>query len=173
MSVEVVILRHADADVRPDVDEMSWELSPMGQRQAEALVQRLRGLKITKIVSSDAVRTLATVEPFASAEGLRVATDPELRERDLCGGWRDDFDELMQRSWEDFDWKFEGHESLREAQYRFIRALKAHMARQGRGKLLIVSHGQVIGTFLQFLGRDMTYRQWKDMRMPELYRVAL
>jgi 8-oxo-dGTP diphosphatase len=66
------LLRHADAG-----DKRRWPgpdalrpLSPAGRRQADALVARLRGHPIARILSSPAVRCRDTVAPLARQRGL-------------------------------------------------------------------------------------------------------
>lgn len=74
----IVVLRHAKA-----VSRSSWEksdaarpLTEKGRRQADAIVGPLRAFGVRRIVTSDAVRCVQTVQPLASAIGRKpVATE--------------------------------------------------------------------------------------------------
>lgn len=70
----IVVLRHAKALARdgwkgPDAER---PLSARGERQARALVGPLRAFGVRRIVSSDAVRCVATVRPLAAELGRDI-----------------------------------------------------------------------------------------------------
>src|SRR4051812_39796917 len=73
-----VLLRHASAGERSswDGDDHDRPLDDQGHKQAEALVEVLFLHGIQRVVSSDVLRSLDTVEPFAAAAGIHVETDP-------------------------------------------------------------------------------------------------
>ncbi len=85
----VVVVRHAKAGERgtwlgPDGER---PLTRRGRKQAQRLVERFRGLEISRIVSSPFVRCVQTVEPLAGRRGLPVETTDELAEGvDVDGG---------------------------------------------------------------------------------------
>ncbi len=78
----MVFLRHSTA-----IPRESWSgsdrdrpLSPAGCAEAEALVPLLAAYGIRTVVTSDAVRCVQTVEPYARAAGAAVITDRRLAE---------------------------------------------------------------------------------------------
>ena len=78
----VYLVRHANAGIREHwsgPDELR-PLSSSGRRQAQGLAGLLAGERITRIISSPAVRCVQTVEPLAASRGLRVETDERLVE---------------------------------------------------------------------------------------------
>ena len=78
----VYLVRHASAGIREHwsgPDELR-PLSSSGRRQAQGLVGLLAGARVTRIISSPAVRCVQTVEPLAASRGLRVETDERLLE---------------------------------------------------------------------------------------------
>lgn len=94
----VLLVRHAVALRRsewPD-DDLLRPLSARGVRQAEALVAQLAGFEVLRVLSSPAVRCVATVAPLAARRGLAVETTGALAEgagagavrlvQDLAGG---------------------------------------------------------------------------------------
>ena len=75
-----IFLRHATA-----FDQGDWErpdsdrpLNELGLMQAKKLIDSLVSFGITSIVSSDAHRCRATIEPFAQAMGLQVKLEIDL-----------------------------------------------------------------------------------------------
>lgn len=79
-SVEVLVVRHADAGARCEEPDRLRALSTHGEAQATALVPRLVPYRVATILSSEATRCRQTVEPFASVVGREVATDGCLAE---------------------------------------------------------------------------------------------
>ena len=69
-------------------------LSPLGERQAEALAARLADVAIDLVYSSDLCRAANTVLPTAKEHGLTVIPDERLREV-FAGKWEEmSFDEI-------------------------------------------------------------------------------
>ena len=78
----MIFLRHSNALPReswsgPDRDR---PLSPAGHAEAEALAPLLAAYGIRTVVTSDAVRCVQTVEPYAAATGASVTADRRLAE---------------------------------------------------------------------------------------------
>lgn len=75
-----VLLRRADAEPREQwlgVEE--WRgLSPLGRQQADALVTRLGGLQVHRVLSSPSLRCRQTVVPLARSLEVEVEVCPEL-----------------------------------------------------------------------------------------------
>src|SRR4051812_14666812 len=70
----VYLVRHADAKSRsswPDADHLR-PLTKKGQRQARGLIPLYDSVNIRRVLSSPAVRCVATVAPLASKAGLDV-----------------------------------------------------------------------------------------------------
>ncbi|MEZ3161628.1 NUDIX domain-containing protein [Microbacterium sp. BWT-B31] len=79
----IIALRHAKA-----VSREGWKgkdrkrpLTPRGAAQAQSLVRPLAAFGVQKIVSSPAVRCVATVEPLAAAVGVKI-TETKLISQD-------------------------------------------------------------------------------------------
>ena len=78
----VLLVRHADAGHRQtwSGDDAKRPLDDRGRRQAEALVARLEGREVSRILSSPYLRCTQTVEPLALARRLPVEHRQELAE---------------------------------------------------------------------------------------------
>jgi len=78
----VLLVRHAhagDRDAWTAPDQLR-PLSVKGIRQAEALVLRLAGFAVERVVSSPYLRCTQTVEPLAQVRGVALEADDTLAE---------------------------------------------------------------------------------------------
>jgi phosphohistidine phosphatase SixA/8-oxo-dGTP pyrophosphatase MutT (NUDIX family) len=83
-SFALIALRHAKAAFdSPSGADADRRLTSRGQAQAKAVVPLLAAWGPTRIVSSTAVRCLATVAPLAKATGVEVKKAPQLSQ----DGW--------------------------------------------------------------------------------------
>ncbi|HKD33588.1 MAG TPA: phosphoglycerate mutase family protein [Gaiellaceae bacterium] len=80
--MKVYLYRHASAGTRSkwDGDDRLRPIDARGERQAESLVEELRGASFDHIVSSPYVRCVQSVEPLARARGLELEIDDALAE---------------------------------------------------------------------------------------------
>lgn len=80
----LVVLRHARARKRDTWagDDAERPLTDPGRRDAEVLVPVLSAYGVTRVVSSDSVRCLETVQPYADDHVLAVESEPGLNEEE-------------------------------------------------------------------------------------------
>lgn len=78
----LVILRHAAAVSRSDFagDDEARPLAGKGRSQSRALVTLLQAYGVTQAYSSDSVRCVETVTPFAQATRTAIQPEPEFSE---------------------------------------------------------------------------------------------
>jgi 8-oxo-dGTP diphosphatase len=76
----IIVLRHAKAAPRGDWngEDALRPLTVRGTKQAQTLTGPLRAFGARKIITSDAVRCVATVSPFAAAAGRQVHGTPAI-----------------------------------------------------------------------------------------------
>ena len=152
--LDVLLVRHADS-VPPGTP--GWEerdderpLSEEGLRQADDLAFELDPWGLTAVYSSPYARALQTVAPVARRRGLEVQVLPDLRERRLTRGQRDDWPDVLAQAWTDPSFAVDGAESGVAAQRRGIGVLDLLRARHADGgRLLVGSHGNLISLILQ------------------------
>jgi 2,3-bisphosphoglycerate-dependent phosphoglycerate mutase len=182
------LLRHAESAPDRRLPEAEWPLSQRGKAQAQALVDILAGLNISHVVSSPYLRARQTVLPFTQQSGLEIAIDHDLRERKLAEGFDADWDSLLRKAWADLSFCAPGGESGLACQQRMAACVNRWIAgayhnsvspqsRSSRGlaaavkALLISSHGNAIGLFLNLFDPAFGYDQWRAMRNPDLFRL--
>ena len=143
-------------------------LDDVGLAQARAAAPVLAALEPTAIVSSDLARARATADCLAEVTGLRVATDPRLRETD-GGAWEGrtgsdikSNDALAYRQWRSgADVAAGGGETRSAVAARAVAAIDAALADVGeRGVLVAVTHG---GTARAAIGQllGLAPEQWR------------
>jgi broad specificity phosphatase PhoE len=149
-----LLLRHAAHDWvgrgiagrQPDVS-----LNEEGRRQAEELVQRLRRVALDAIWCSPQPRTQQTVRPLAQARGLALQVHAGFDEVDM-GKWVGmSFQELEALGESGRHWCERrasahppGGEAFVDVPRRAMAALQELRGRYPEGRVLVVSHGDVI-----------------------------
>ena len=89
-SFRVIALRHAKAAFdSPSGRDADRKLTARGRSQAKAIVPALAVWGPTRIISSPALRCLATVAPFAKAAGLEVKKVPAISQEGWEAGGHD------------------------------------------------------------------------------------
>jgi 2,3-bisphosphoglycerate-dependent phosphoglycerate mutase len=162
------LVRHAAATGQ----EPEAPLTAEGRFQSGKLAEFFRDIELDLVVSSPYVRAVETILPLAQERGLSVETDPRLKERVLCGRPRDDWMDLLKRSFEDPHLCFEGGESGKEALERALSALK-DWTRSSAKNVAIVSHGNLLALILGHFDRRFGFEGWKAMSNPDVYQVRL
>jgi len=84
----MILLRHGQSEfnlhftgTRVDPGIIDARLTPLGQDQARAAAEALRGERIRRIITSPYTRALQTAAPVAAALGVPVFVNPIVRER--------------------------------------------------------------------------------------------
>lgn len=153
MATTFLLVRHAEhhhlgkilSGRRPGV-----HLGPKGRDQAERLARSFRGLGVTAVQSSPRERARETAEAIAAFLRLPCTVVDALDEIDF-GEWQGKpFDALARDArWDDWNRnrdtaKAPGGESMREAQERALAHLERMRAVFPEGRLVLVSHADVI-----------------------------
>ncbi|HLC29314.1 MAG TPA: MSMEG_4193 family putative phosphomutase [Dehalococcoidia bacterium] len=166
----VFLIRHGLHDWL-DVKLAGWtpevHLNENGQKQAEALVERLAPVPFDAIYSSPLERTTETAAPLALARGLEVESTKDLGEVDY-GSWQG---EPLKQLSKKKEWsvvrfapsavRFPDGESLREMQSRAVASIERIAAAHPKGTVAVFSHADVIRAIVAyFIGMplDMFHR---------------
>ncbi|HZP47775.1 MAG TPA: histidine phosphatase family protein [Vicinamibacterales bacterium] len=131
-------------------------LNADGREDALRLAAALRDVPITAIVSSPLERTRETAEPVAADHALAIEIEPSLIEVET-GAWtgRTFADLSHDPLWRRFNafrslTTAPGGELMLAVQHRAVDAFLALRARFENGTVLVVSHGDVIRSFLLY-----------------------
>ena len=140
-------------------------LDELGQRQAQALGERLKTESLAAIYSSPLMRARATAEAIAQHHPLTVQCDDRLMERHL-GDWTgltgDEANEHSPEMWANGNWRLNGPpggESYPQLIARAAAVLDSIVTSHpdSAGRIVVVSHGGTLGAgWLHLLGLTAT-----------------
>ena len=173
--LDVLLVRHADTvpfGTGPEADD-DRPLTDAGRLAAAELAVELEPYHVTAIYSSPYLRALQTVGPIARARGLENQELADLRERRLSPGPVEDWRGTLEHAWLDADFALPGGESGRAAQRRAMGTLDLLRSRHpDGGRLVLGSHGNLIGLILQALEPEVDFAFHMAMPNPALYRLT-
>jgi broad specificity phosphatase PhoE len=146
----VYLARHGESDWNA---AQRWQghadrpLTELGRRQAVELADRLAGVPLDAVYSSDLLRARETAETVAAPRGLPVRALPELREIDV-GSWSGltrpeaaaRFPEAYLR-WTQGGHGWDDGENYEQMAERVVGAVLRLAARHPGGSALVVAHG--------------------------------
>jgi 2,3-bisphosphoglycerate-dependent phosphoglycerate mutase len=167
----LILVRHAQSAPDPALPERDWPLSEAGVGQAAALAPVLAALGVDALASSPFIRAIETLKPYATAAGLDIVVDEDLRERAL-GGWMPDLadvEEAIRHMHADLDFQLEGGESGRACLARFEAALARTVAANPGRTIAVGSHGGVLGHLISRHASSLPDRFWRRIRNPHLF----
>ena len=142
-----MLIRHALPLVDPAAPARSWPLSDPGREAARALVERLRPLGVTRVVSSVEPKAWETGAIVAQRLGVPCSAAVGLHEHDregvpfLAG---DEYPRAIAQLYARPDELVFGRETANQARERFAAAIEAVQAGYPDDHVAISSHGTVI-----------------------------
>ena len=143
----VYFVRHAEPDFSVH-DDATRPLTEKGEASSVKLVDHFVGVDIDVFVSSPYKRAVDTIKPLADDRNAQIQTMDDLRERKITDGWIEDFSAFTKKQWDDFDYKLEGGESLREVQSRNTKALSELLETYSEKTIVVGTHGTSLSTIL-------------------------
>jgi len=160
----IVLLRHGQAVGNTEHRFIGWApvpLDSLGIAQAEAVARRLATSGIERIVSSDLVRTVQTVEPLVRATGIEAELDTRFREIDN-GEWTDLPPAEIADGWPELWHEYRrGHDVRRpqgerwvDVRARVVTAFSEYLA-DGRPTVVVTHGGPVLIATAWALGIDL------------------
>lgn len=166
MKTTVYFVRHAHPDASVQEDKIR-PLSERGMADTTRVTATLLDKGIATVYSSPYKRAIDTLKPFAETVGLDIMIKDGFRER-MVGEWVEDFQSYSQNQWEDFDFRLESGESLRQVQERNIAALLAVLAAHRGQSIAIATHGTALSSIVNYFNPDFGYEDFWNMvdKMP-------
>lgn len=166
MKTKIYFVRHAHPDFSIR-DDMIRPLSEKGVIDTKKVTNVLMDKNISIIYSSPYKRAIDTIKDFAENINIEIKIDDDFRERNI-GEWVEDFKAFSTRQWEDFDFKIEQGESLREVQERNIEALFKVIHNHSGQNVAIGTHGTALCTIINYYNPEFGYVDFWNMvdKMP-------
>lgn len=164
MITTLVLIRHGETEWNRDGRIQGHRDSPLtatGIAQAEACANRLQSEVIEHVIASDLPRVKHTADILVAGRNLSIQFGPEFRERAYGIGEGMTFAELdaihpeMYSSLRttDPDFTVEGGESRRQFHDRITRAMWRAVGDHSGKRILIVTHGGVLGVIYRWLNK--------------------
>ena len=173
-STTIYMVRHAKPDYTHH-DDATRPLLPEGIEAAEKLTNLFFDIHIDAAYSSPYVRSMDTIKPVCDIKGLNITTEYDLRERKVGESWvRDEeFKNLAQNQWKDFDYRLEDGESLRMVQERNISVLNNILKTNEKKSIIIGTHGTALSTILNYYYPDFGYEESQKMipKLPYIHKL--
>lgn len=164
MSTTLILVRHGETEWNRQAliqGHTDSTLTAAGIEQVRAGALRLRDEKLNRVVASDLGRTRHTADILNEPLGLPIAFDSGLRER--CFGIGEgrsyaeldaEYPQLFSRVQElDPHYAIPGAESRAQFHLRTTQALEAIAQRHHGERVLVVTHGGVLGAIYRWLNK--------------------
>ena len=175
METVIYCIRHAHSLPTAYSDRADWfdcPLSERGENQARHLADIIFTLNIAHVISSPYIRCIHTIQPFIETYNIPMTIHNDLREKHISQSFIEASYEIWVKSWEDFHFKIPGCESSCEAQDRFVKSVK-EISFMHQGKTLaVITHGDVLGLFLNYIDALNHMEKAEKMRNPDILRVV-
>ncbi|HEO6712548.1 TPA: histidine phosphatase family protein [Streptococcus agalactiae] len=160
MTTIIYFIRHAEPNYN-NHDDMLRELTEKGVDSSKKLVNQFSSVSISKFYSSPYKRSIDTIRRLAESKNKKIIIIDELRERKLSEGWIDNFNEVARKQWEDFSYKLEKGESLREVQQRNIKAINAILEKTSSDETIVIgTHGTALSTIINYYQKDFKFEMF-------------
>lgn len=159
----VYFVRHAQPNY-DNHDDMLRELTEKGMQDRKLATDFLKDKSIAVVLSSPYKRSVDTVKDFADTYGFDIETIADFRERKIDSCWIEDFHSFSKRQWEDFDYKLQDGETLREVQNRNIAALENVVKKYENKNIVIGSHGTALSTIINYYQPSFQFADFEKIK---------
>jgi len=169
--VKLILIRHGETDWNVEgrwQGQIDLPLNSKGKEQAEQIAKSLENTKIHAIYTSDLQRAVETANAIGRLQGLKVQSDPRLREIHQ-GEWQGLLvSEIKERYAEVFYKRHKnplamappGGETGHEVYQRITQAIQDIVQKHPNETVAIVSHGFAIAVMLIYLKGIAFERAW-------------
>ncbi|MFD6508296.1 histidine phosphatase family protein [Bacillus sp. NPDC060175] len=165
----IYFVRHAHSTYTKE--ERERPLSEKGWLDAQNITILLKDEKIDVVISSPYERAIQTVEGIANANKLSIQLEEDLRERLLSKEPVQDFNDAIQKVWEDWTFAYEGGESNDVAQRRAVLCMQNILGKYKGKNILIGTHGNIMVLLMNYFDSKYDFQFWKTLHMPDVYKL--
>ncbi|PGM94651.1 histidine phosphatase family protein [Bacillus cereus] len=166
----IYFVRHAHSTYTKE--ERERPLSDRGQFDAENVTHLLNDEHIDVVISSPYKRAIQTVQGIANTYNLSIQPEEDLRERLLSKESVTDFNDAIQKVWEDWTFAYEGGESNDVAQKRAVLCLQNILGKYKGKKIVIGTHGNIMVLLMNYFDAKYDFQFWKTLHMPDVYKLT-
>jgi 2,3-bisphosphoglycerate-dependent phosphoglycerate mutase len=164
---KIYVVRHCKAAGQ----SVEAPLTEEGLEQAVQLANFLEGVGADKLVASQFLRAIQSLEPLAQRLGLEIERDERLGERVLSSQDEPNWMELLKAAYEDLDLSYEGGESGRTVMERAVAAVQDILA-SGAQTTVLASHGGLTTHLLKYFDDSFGFESWQKLSNPDVYLLT-
>ncbi|EJR37905.1 histidine phosphatase family protein [Bacillus mycoides] len=166
----VYFVRHAHSTYTKE--ERERPLSEEGEIDAGNVTSLLKDKNIDVVISSPYKRAIQTVQGIANTYNLSIQLEEDLRERLLSKEPVTDFNDAIQKVWEDWTFAYEGGESNDVAQRRAVICMQ-NILKKYKGKNIVIgTHGNIMVLLMNYFDSKYGFQFWKTLHMPDVYKLT-
>lgn len=165
----IYFVRHAHSTYTKE--ERERPLSEKGQLDAENVTHLLKDRHIDVVIFSPYKRAIQTVQGIANTYDVSIQIEEDLRERLLSSESVTDFNDAVQKVWEDWDFAHEGGESNDVAQRRAVICMQNILKKYKDKNIVIGTHGNIMVLLMNYFDSKYDFRFWKTIRMPDIFKL--
>lgn len=174
MSTVVYMVRHGESP--KEGNERTRGLTVRGYTDAQRVTDILKkDKKMDVVVSSPYMRSISTVKELAKQIGQEVLVFEDLRERHFSSKDRRLADKelrpLLEESFLNSNYSFEGGESNDECQKRAIKVLKELLDTYRDKEIVIGTHGAVMTLMMRYFDSTYDLDFLHSTSKPDIYRM--
>ena len=165
----LILVKHAQTVLTPDVTAERWPLSPAGRAQCLPLAQRLAPLQPTMVVASTELKAIETGQLIARQLKVPFETALGLHEHDRSNVPlvpREQFEGHMRQFFETPHELVYGLETADEAYARFHAAVGQVLRVYPQGPLALVTHATVMALLLARSNNRAAFDLWLELAAP-------
>lgn len=167
MTKRIYVVRHCKAAGQA----VEAPLTDEGLQQAVGLADFLETAGADKLVASQFVRAVQSLEPLAKRIGLPIEQDERLGERVLSAKDEPNWMEMLQAAYEDLDLCYEGGESGRQVMERALASVRDILASDAKTTVL-ASHGGLTTHLLKYFDDAYGFASWQKLSNPDVYLLT-
>jgi len=168
-----IICRHCKSSM--DGLDHERKLDDDGIKQSKSLSKKI-SQKVdssTLIYSSPFVRAMQSLEPLiVDQPSIKIFSDEALKEINIGKSSALTKHQIIEKMWEDGDFKVDNGESQKECYVKLEPFLKKVFSeyKDENKNIILVTHGNLIGIILKyFFGLNFDFNSWKEISMPDMY----
>jgi len=165
----IILIRHSDPEVRPDVPYEEWDLSEYGRQSCISLAKRIRIFQPVEVVTSREQKAIQTGTILAQILEIPSTTAAGLHEHERDGKGilsRISFETKLKEFYEQPSKLVFGRETAEQALRRFSIAITGVIDCHPTGNVAIVAHGTVISLWATSIIGGDPFAFWKRLGLP-------
>ncbi|KAA0767339.1 histidine phosphatase family protein [Bacillus sp. AR2-1] len=166
----IYFVRHAHSTYTKE--ERERPSSEKGLLDTQHVTRLLKDKHIDVVISSPYKRAMQTVQGIANTYNLSIQLEEDLRERLLSKEPVQDFNDALQKVWEDWTFAYEGGESNDVAQRRAVICMQSILKKYKGKNIVIGTHGNIMVLLMNYFDSKYDFQFWKTLHMPDVYKLT-